>query len=137
MNSPKALPGTLLPGPRSVTLVGWLNHAGVDGVLDADEEQILAETIAHEVGHYVGLFHPVESDYDSWDAIPDTVECKEFYTCEQQLGKILMYPYPVCFFDGTSKLQLLMAICYESLNKSGNAAAKFVARVHPKRLRYI
>lgn len=32
-------------------------------------------TIAHEVGHYFGLFHPSESDGTEFDAIPDTPKC--------------------------------------------------------------
>ena len=48
--------------------------------------------ICHEVGHYLGLFHPVEDDFSTWDAL-GTVECliKPLNKC----FKNFMFPYPV------------------------------------------
>ena len=54
--------------------------------------------MAHETGHFLGLFHPVETDYDLFDAIDDTSECSLRTECEDLLGSNLMFPYPVCTF---------------------------------------
>ncbi len=94
-----------VPGPLEVTghsaiLVSWLPHAGADAAFDADEIGLFGETLAHEVGHYVGLQHPVQSDYQRWDAIDDTVECKGPADCESQLGENIMFPYSICDADG-------------------------------------
>ena len=64
---------------------------------------MFGETLAHEIGHYSGLFHPVECDYDctlEWDALADTPECMGWRDCEAELGTNLMFPYPVCDFYG-------------------------------------
>jgi len=62
----------------------------------------MGETMAHEGGHYLGLFHPVEFSYDDWDAISDTPECASETDCDETLGTNLMYPYPVCDYYYTS-----------------------------------
>ena len=89
-------PGTLLATPRAAVLVSWLEGAGPDGVFSAPEIQLLGETLAHEFGHYMGLYHPVESDYDAWDALDDTIDCSAQDECERILKNNLMFPYPVC-----------------------------------------
>lgn len=43
-----------------------------DGEVDV---QMLGETLAHEVGHQMGLFHTSESDGVEHDYLPDTPEC--------------------------------------------------------------
>lgn len=47
-------------------------HADGDGVPDTT---LLGETLAHELGHQLGLFHTTEAEGDSFDLFPDTPEC--------------------------------------------------------------
>jgi len=90
------IPGPLVATQRSGILVSVLLSAGADGVFNADEVRILAETMAHETGHYLGLFHPVEATFDSWDALSDTPECADESDCLQEMEDHLMFPFPVC-----------------------------------------
>ncbi len=89
------IPGTVAAGPTSVVAVSWLEHAGTNAVFDDDEVRVLSETMAHEVGHYLGLFHPVNGDYDQWDALEDTTRCSAEAFCEQELGSNNMFPFPL------------------------------------------
>lgn len=93
------IPGTIEPTSRTFVVLSWLSHAGPDGVFDDDEMRLMGETMAHEMGHYTGLFHPVEIGYDAWDALDDTTECKNIQACEDDLGRNLMYPYSICDFN--------------------------------------
>jgi len=93
------IPGTLVSGDRSTVVISWLANAGGDGSFSDDDIRLFGETLAHEVGHYTGLFHPVESDYSYWDAIDDTTECSNSSSCESALGDNLMFPYPVCDYS--------------------------------------
>ncbi len=92
------IPGTLIAGPRSAVVLSWLANAGGDGTFDDEDIRLYGETLAHEVGHYMGLYHPVEDGWEYWDALGDTVECSNTEDCEGQLGDNLMFPYPVCTF---------------------------------------
>jgi hypothetical protein len=94
------VPGSTLPGPRSAIVISWLNNAGVDGEFDDEEIRLFSETLAHEAGHYLGLYHPVELEFSHWDALNDTEECNSMLLCQQNLKDNLMFPYPVCM--GTS-----------------------------------
>lgn len=96
-----SIPNALSPTRRAALVVSWLAHAGRDGLFNAGEVRVLGETLAHEVGHYAGLFHPVESGYDAWDALSDTPECGSEGDCDRRLGTHLMYPYPLCGLAGT------------------------------------
>lgn len=95
-----AIPGAYSATPRSVVYLSWLVHAGANGELSEGEVLQMGETMAHETGHYLGLFHPVEDGgTDEWvwiDALDDTADCGSWQTCEDQLGANLMFPYPVC-----------------------------------------
>lgn len=93
------IPGTIAVSPNTFVVVSWLVHAGVDGAFSAGEVTTMGETMAHECGHYMGLFHPVEWNYDAWDAIADTPNCDRRNSCENDLGDNLMFPYPVCDYD--------------------------------------
>jgi len=64
------------PGPASVATAP---HAGVAvstfGFMLSPER--VGKTMAHEVGHFLGLDHTTESDGISHDPIPDTPECTQ------------------------------------------------------------
>ena len=94
------IPGTAIDSRHTYVVLAWLVHAGADGVLDPGDTSLMGETMAHEVGHYMGLYHPVESDYTAWDALSDTVECTGANGCESQLGSNLMFPYSICDNSG-------------------------------------
>lgn len=68
-----------IPGPNGVTgtvssgvLISYDAHIDDEGFI---LPTMLAETIAHEVGHQVGLFHTTEAEGSEFDAIGDTLEC--------------------------------------------------------------
>lgn len=88
------IPGGFLPSGNAGIVVAVRTHAGVDGDLNDDEAAILGNTMAHEVGHYLGLNHPVESSFDfaAWDLVDDTPECTSRDECVALLGDNLMYP---------------------------------------------
>lgn len=100
------LPGPLVPSTVSAIVVSWLANAGGDGVFSPDDVQLYGEVLAHEAGHYLGLFHPVEESYDYWDSLRDTPECSGQVQCEGLLGTNLMFPYSIC--DGASCVSATM-----------------------------
>jgi hypothetical protein len=78
------IPG--LPGKsgtrNSAMVVVFDNHLTTPGTSPNESEQtLLAETMAHEAGHWLGLFHLVESNYNGTqtiytrDAISETPRC--------------------------------------------------------------
>lgn len=89
------IPGALVPGPRSGVIVGWLSCAGPDGEFSTSDMRIAGETMAHEVGHFQGMFHPNETDFEAWDALEDTDKCRTRAACEAANGNNLMYPITV------------------------------------------
>lgn len=92
------IPAPLTATPRAAIVVSWLANAGGDGRFSDDDIRLFGETLAHETGHYVGLFHPVETTWNYWDALSDTDECGRMSECEDALGENLMFPYPVCTY---------------------------------------
>jgi hypothetical protein len=68
-----------IPGPNGVAgaasagvLVAVDPHLDESGAVDV---LVMAETIAHELGHQLGLFHTSEADGRSHDPLGDTDEC--------------------------------------------------------------
>lgn len=92
------IPGPLVATGNSAVAISVATNAGPDLAFDQGEIGILGETLAHEVGHFLGLSHPVQATFDSWDALDDTPQCSG-YECDEVLGANLMYPYPVCDGD--------------------------------------
>ena len=85
-----------MPTPRSGVLISADLAAGPNGEFSPEERRLLAETMAHEVGHYLGLFHPVETTWETWDVLDDTPTCDDEFECVEELGGNLMFPFPVC-----------------------------------------
>jgi len=96
------IPGPLVPTPRSGVQISTLLAAGPDGEFSDGEIRLLAETMAHEVGHFLGLFHPVEADWSAWDVLSDTKHCNNERGCVETLGDNLMFPFPLCAGSGAS-----------------------------------
>jgi hypothetical protein len=90
------IPGPLVPTRKSAVAISATQNSGSDLVFDDDEVRLLGETIGHEVGHFVGLFHPVELNYETWDALGDTPECAGESECIDVLGDNMMFPFPMC-----------------------------------------
>ena len=102
------VPGPILPSGRSVMVLSATDNAGGDLLFSEQEVRLLAETMAHEVGHYVGLFHPVNLEFNEWDSLTDTPECAAQNACIRELGTNLMYPIPVCDGSGSCTPQTMM-----------------------------
>lgn len=90
------IPGPREPSPLSAVAVAASFAAGPDGSFNEEERRILGETLAHEVMHYLGVFHPVEADWSTYDSLGDTPACVDSDQCTTALGTNLMFPYPVC-----------------------------------------
>ncbi|MFK7986213.1 MAG: reprolysin-like metallopeptidase [Sandaracinaceae bacterium] len=65
---PNGLQGTAASG----VVISLDSHLDADGELDLDT---MGETIAHEIGHQLGLFHTTEEDGEGHDALEGTPEC--------------------------------------------------------------
>jgi hypothetical protein len=101
------IPGPLVDNGHSAVMVDLMSHAGADVLFTEEETRILAETMGHEVGHFLGLFHPNEIDLSGYDALDDTPECTDLDSCEKAMGENLMYPYPICSsFSCTAQSEL-------------------------------
>jgi hypothetical protein len=63
-----------IPGPPAIQ---GTPHSGVALTMLGfrDSPTVLGQTMAHEGGHYLGLFHTSESGGRSHDPLPDTAQC--------------------------------------------------------------
>ncbi len=94
------IPGAAIPTPFSAVAVSFNAFAGSDGAVNAIEARLMGETFAHEAGHYLGLFHPVnintanpDSAYVTGDPLSDTPTCANQAACiANGLITNLMYP---------------------------------------------
>ena len=95
------------PGPFVATPISAVEVAGAvlardDGEFQDEEIETYATTLAHEVGHYLGLFHPVQLvDHSgdpptAWAALADTARCTTYDDCVDSLGDNVMFPFPIC-----------------------------------------
>lgn len=97
------IPGPAVPSVRSGVAVSINAHLDPQGVLTVDGVRVLAETMAHESGHYLGLFHPIEIDFTDpnnafilGDPLADTPYCATLPECVANgLVQNLMFPSPV------------------------------------------
>lgn len=99
------IPGPLMYTSESAVAVSATLGAGTDGRFSPGEVALLGETMAHEVGHFLGLYHPVESGFLKWDSLDDTPECTASVPCVEALGTNLMFPFPVCNSAGCAPQQ--------------------------------
>lgn len=100
-----SIPGPPMPSPRSCLGVSVVNNAGGDGVFSDDDLRLFGETLAHETGHYLGLFHPVETDWQTYDPLPDTPTCIGQTQCDSVLGSNFMFPIPITIGPGQTEPQ--------------------------------
>ena len=99
-----------IPGPPNPTLlsavaVSLIAGAGPDGVYSSENVRTLGETFAHEAGHFIGLFHPVELiglSVIGNDPLTDTDLCSSTTECLSNSDLIhnLMFPTPVLDSSG-------------------------------------
>ncbi len=76
------IPGSQgVKGNRNGVLVSLSSHVSGNKI----DDQLLAETAGHEMGHFLGLFHTTESNGIYHDPISDTPECS--FTTSNQCGQ--------------------------------------------------
>ncbi|HET6612989.1 MAG TPA: hypothetical protein VFG83_13420 [Kofleriaceae bacterium] len=84
-----------LPGPfgadlpNSAVIISSLAYVDSDGFVDLDG---LSTTLAHEMGHHLGLYHTSEENGLLHDPIDDTPECDEAFGCSQEFKENIMTP---------------------------------------------
>ena len=100
------IPTPPIPTVRSGVVISVVTGAGPDGSFDGEDLRFLGETLAHETGHSMGLFHPVDFSGDrasDFDPLSDTPTCQAKSDCEAnpQLNANLMYEEPVLDPNGS------------------------------------
>ena len=101
-----SIPGPSFASKKSAVAVSVVVSAGGDGSFSEEDTRVLGETFAHETGHFMGLYHPVDFNpataiVTNSDPLTDTPECRSQSACLQDdsLVRNLMFPFPVG--DGT------------------------------------
>jgi hypothetical protein len=64
-----------IPGPLGMHGTAGSGIAIATDMMDGDATR-LGRTLAHEIAHYLGLFHTSEADGSVFDALDDTPECR-------------------------------------------------------------
>jgi|GEM_PF-3167039 hypothetical protein len=81
------LPGPVDPDhPASAVLVGTESFYSANGSINVER---LSTTVAHEIGHYLGLYHPSDGRSQLHDPINDTPECNTA-SCSKEYKENLM-----------------------------------------------
>ncbi|HZO13825.1 MAG TPA: M12 family metallo-peptidase, partial [Polyangiaceae bacterium] len=80
MPGPNGVHGT----PRSGLVISVDTHMDENNVIDT---KMMGETIAHEIGHQLGLFHTTEEDGEQ-DVLDDTAECTKEQHDANRDGKL-------------------------------------------------
>jgi len=79
------IPGSIgQKGKHNGVLISLKAHEKDDG--SGLNSQLLAETSGHEMGHFLGLFHPNEKYGTLFDPIEDTPECSKGYSSADLCG---------------------------------------------------
>jgi hypothetical protein len=112
------IPGPPIPSRQSAVTVSLIVGAGADGEFSESDLVLLGQTMAHEAGHFLGLFHPIEIVelfefsaifVNDVDALEDTPICFTIVDCLliPGLNSNLMYPSPIpnFFEEGTNIVQ--------------------------------
>jgi hypothetical protein len=99
------IPGPPVSSIHSGVAVSILTSAGPNGTFSETELRVLGETLAHEVGHYMGLFHPADFNgnfVSAEDPLSDTPSCTSRPSCQSvnSLASNLMFATPVVDGDG-------------------------------------
>ncbi len=81
-----AIPGPANSTTKSVVALSVTEHQGDDGIFNPADISVFGETMAHEAGHYLGLFHVVEDPegdeiYRPGDPLTDTPVCTTTVAC--------------------------------------------------------
>ena len=100
-----SIPGPVVPSVRSAVAISLTNGAGIDGIFSDVETRLLGETLAHESGHFMGLFHPVDFEGPlvfASDPLTDTDFCGSESVClgNEDLVRNLMFSFPVLDSSG-------------------------------------
>ena len=66
-----------IPGTMSIASSwnGVINYLSAHATGSTLNSQVLGETVAHEMGHWLGLFHTTEAAGSSFDPLSDTAQC--------------------------------------------------------------
>lgn len=94
------IPAPYFPSPRSAIAISLYTSAGPDGLFSTEEIRVLAETFAHNIGHQLGLFHPIEIQglqVVAADPLTDTSQHQTLEEClsDDDLVSNIMFPFTV------------------------------------------